>query len=579
MINKTEKASGKFKLIGIFILLFSLSWTTFAKNTEYQIQGVKGDLKNNVVYYLAALSAVPVGKIALRETKIKQTVRQAMQALGYYNPKIVFIYPKKDSHVLTIQIEKGDPVLVRNIDIEFRGDANSDPDFQKILTSLNLKPKSVFHHGQYESLKSRIKTLGVSNGYFDARMMESSVKVYPAEKSADVTIIYESGHRYKFGQIQVEGIPDTAVIQPLLHFKAGQQYSTRQLAELSQSLSQTKYFKTVDVHPDMEHVQNYTIPVLVKLTHRSDNIMETGIGYSTDEGARLQWNWEKPWVNDKGHHFTSQLKIAQTTQTADFSYYVPNKNPIDDYYKFQTTLEDEDLDDTHYKQIETGIHYWTRMWGDWQRDYFFKTAYEEYTQGEDEGNTLLFLPGASLTRTRSRGGIDPYWGDQQTMTVMFSDPAWMSDTRFVSVWGKSKWLRTYDEKHRLIFRAEQGALLWGNLDKIPASERFFTGGDQTVRGYAYKSISPLDSSAKLSGALNTSVVSLEYNYQFAPKWRIATFVDAGTATNDYQDAWKVGTGIGTRWLSPVGALRIDLAFGVSERPIPFRLHFALGPEL
>ena len=162
---------------------------------------------------------------------------------------------------------------------------------------------------------------------------------------------------------------------------------------------------------------------------------------------------------------------------------------------------------------------------------------------------------------------------------MFSDPLWASDTRFVKIWGRTKWLRTYASKHRLIFRAEQGALLWGNLSEIPASQRFFTGGDQTVRGFGYESISPLDSSGKLSGALNVSAGSLEYNYQVAPKWRIATFVDAGTATNDYTDAWKIGTGIGGRWLTPVGQLRFDLAFGVSEQQVPYRLHFALGPEL
>lgn len=286
-----------------------------------------------------------------------------------------------------------------------------------------------------------------------------------------------------------------------------------------------------------------------------------------------------PWVNDYGHRFSSQIKVAQTTQTVDFSYRIPNKNPIDDYYQIQTTYENKDQDDTQSQKIETGLHYWTTLMGEWQRDYFFKTAYEMYEQGEDSGNSLLFMPGAAITRVRSRGGIDPYWGDIQSLSVMFSDPSWASDTRFVKVWGRTKWLRTYATNHRFILRAEQGALLWGELSEIPASQRFFTGGDQTVRGYGYEAISPVDSSGDLSGALNTTAGSIEYNYQIAPKWRIATFVDVGTATNDYQDPWKIGTGFGGRWLTPVGQLRFDLAFGVSEQSVPFRLHFALGPEL
>lgn len=72
---------------------------------------------------------------------------------------------------------------------------------------------------------------------------------------------------------------------------------------------------------------------------------------------------------------------------------------------------------------------------------------------------------------------------------------------------------------------------------------------------------------------------MEYAHPVAEKWRLATFVDAGTATNTYSDPIKVGTGMGVRWLSPLGPIRFDLAFGVSETHVPWRLHFGLGAEL
>nr|WP_321242739.1 autotransporter assembly complex family protein [uncultured Tolumonas sp.] len=550
-----------------------------AKPVVYDIRGVKGESLNNVRYYLAALPAIDSQKAEGRAKKIELAVRQAMQAIGYYSPRINFTYPSEKSNSLQIQIEAGKPVLVRQLQVELEGDAQKDADFLKILSSMDLSIGDAMHHGKYENIKRRLKTLAATHGYFDAKMEKADVQLYPNDRAADIHIIFNSGHRYRFGAITVDGIAQTSVIQPLFHFKQGDFYDTRKLAELSQALSQTRYFQVVDVHPQMTDSSDFVIPVIVHLEKKKPNQMETGIGFSTDEGPRVQWNWERPWVNDDGHRFSSQIKVAQTTQTVDFSYRIPNKNPIDDYYQLQTTYANVDQADTRSQKIETGLHYWTTLLGRWQRDYFFKTAYEKYEQGEDTGNSLLFMPGASITRVRSQGGIDPYWGDQQTVSVMFSDPTWGSDTRFVKVWGRTKWLRTYASKHRFIFRAEQGALLWGNLNEIPASQRFFTGGDQTVRGFGYDSISPLDSSGKLSGALNVSAGSLEYNYQIAPKWRIATFVDAGTATNDYKDPWKIGTGVGGRWLTPVGQLRFDLAFGVSEQQVPFRLHFALGPEL
>ncbi|MBB6055887.1 autotransporter assembly complex protein TamA [Tolumonas osonensis] len=550
-----------------------------AAPVTYDVRGVKGELLDNVEYYLAALPAIDSQRVEGREKKITEAIRKSLQAVGYYSPKINFKYPAEKSHTLQVEIEPGKPVKVRQIQVELHDDAQKDADFLKILSSLDLETGAVLHHGKYENIKRRLKTLAATHGYFDAKIVRSDVQVYPRDEVADIHIVFNSGHRYRFGAINIDGIPQTKLIQPLLRFKQGDAYDTRKLAELSQSLSQTRYFQVVDVHPQISQAEDYRIPVTVHLEKKKPNQMETGLGFSTDEGPRVQWNWERPWVNDYGHRFSSQIKIAQTTQTVDFSYRIPNKNPIDDYYQVQTTYENVAQDDTRSQKIETGLHYWTTLMGQWQRDYFFKTAYEKYEQGEDSGNSLLFMPGASITRVRSKGGIDPYWGDLQTVSVMFSDPLWASDTRFVKVWGRTKWLRTYASNHRFIFRAEQGALLWGNLSEIPASQRFFTGGDQTVRGFGYETISPIDSSGQLSGALNTTAGSLEYNYQIAPKWRIATFVDVGTATNDYQDPWKIGTGIGGRWLTPVGQLRFDLAFGVSEQSVPFRLHFALGPEL
>ncbi|WP_245748867.1 autotransporter assembly complex protein TamA [Oceanisphaera psychrotolerans] len=140
-------------------------------------------------------------------------------------------------------------------------------------------------------------------------------------------------------------------------------------------------------------------------------------------------------------------------------------------------------------------------------------------------------------------------------------------------------MRTIAEKQRLIARAEQGAVWVEDVQELPPSLRFFTGGDMTVRGFSYQSITPVDENGDRLGAKYATALSLEYDYKVAEKWRVASFVDTGTATNDYSEDWKVGTGVGVRWLTPVGAVRVDLAFGVSEEQVPMRIHFTLGPEL
>ena len=111
--------------------------------------------------------------------------------------------------------------------------------------------------------------------------------------------------------------------------------------------------------------------------------------------------------------------------------------------------------------------------------------------------------------------------------------------------------------------------------------RFFAGGEQSVRGFGYEKISPKNSDGELTGAKYLTVGSVELQVPVMNKVRMAIFTDVGTATNDYGDDTdiKVGTGLGVRYISPVGPIRADIGVGVSETPIPIRLHFGLGLDL
>lgn len=150
------------------------------------------------------------------------------------------------------------------------------------------------------------------------------------------------------------------------------------------------------------------------------------------------------------------------------------------------------------------------------------------------------------------------------------------------MWGRAKWLTTFFQHHRVISRIEQGAIWVDDIQNIPPSIRFFTGGDQTVRGYSYESLSPRDSNGQLVGGQYLSVASIEYDYEIAENWRVALFVDSGTATNSYkkgQVEWQTGAGPGIRWVTPLGPLKLDFAFAISEPGSPWRIHFSMGPDL
>ncbi len=551
-----------------------------ARDVRYQVSGIGGELQDNVEIHLDALPGIPPGRLEYRREQITTTVQKGLQALGYYHARITLTEDEKDRSLLHVEIDKGKPVIVRSIQIKLWGDALNDDAFSRYLGALPLKQGDVLNHGQYEAIKSGLQTRALNRGYFDAEMVDSVIRVFPDDNVADVVIEYSTGHRYRFGEVQIEGVQQSQrLIRPLVPFKSGDPYQAQQLANLSQSLSETRYFRQVDVRPLLDKASSYQVPIYVGLEPKSDNLVETGIGYSTDEGPRLQVNWEKPWLNDYGHSLTTQFKLSEPVQQLNFNYRIPGYDPINDYYNLQTGYERKDLNDTESSKLQTGIHYLTKFRGSWERDYFFRVEYEDFTQGDSSGNSFLLLPGVSLNRLRVDKAVDPEWGDRLLLTTEFSQQTWGSDLNFTRLWGRSKWIRTPWEGARLVARVEQGAIMGADLDDIPPSLRFFAGGDQSDRGFGFETISPTDSSGSLTGARYVTSGSLEYAHPVAEKWRLASFVDAGTATNNYNDPIKVGTGLGLRWVSPLGPIRLDLAFGVSETHVPWRIHFGLGSEL
>ncbi len=572
-----------FPLWGRILLLclgMGLPPPLLAKEVRFDVSGVKGEVRENVESYLAALPSFQADRLHYRRKQIVEAVTKGLQAMGYYSARIELSQDEQDKGKLQVNIDLDKPVLIRSLKVVLWGDALNDKVFERLLKTLPLKQGEVLHHGKYEEIKSNLTNRALARGYFDAEMVRSTIKVYPKEYAADVFIEFSTGHRYRFGEVNIVGVTESQrLIQPLLTFKPGDPYIAQKLATFSQSLSETRYFRQVDVHPMLKQSKDYRVPIHVGLEPKSNNLVEVGVGFSTDEGVRAQLNWEKPWLNQYGHSLNAQIKISTSQPAVTFNYRIPGKDPNNDYYNLQSSYQVKDTNDTYSKLSQVGVHYWTKKLGDWERDYFVRLEYEDYEQGLSHGNSLLLIPGVTLSRLRVDRGLDPEWGDRLILSSEFSQPAWGSDVGFTRLRARSKWVRTPWEGARFSSRVEQGWIGGESLDQIPASLRFFAGGDQSVRGFGYETISPTDASGQLTGARYLTTGSLEYGHPVAPKWRLATFVDAGTATNDYRDPIKVGTGLGVRWISPLGPIRFDLGFGVSEVHVPWRLHFGLGADL
>ncbi|MBY8039000.1 autotransporter assembly complex protein TamA [Vibrio fluvialis] len=564
----------------VLISALCFSAASFA-DVDLTIKGLEGGLKDNVDAYLSSIPKSDYSTQLRFQSRLEKTITEALNALGYYHPQFAFDVTKPNQ-AMTLTVEPGEVVRLKLVDIVITGEAESDKDFQRLIRRSGLTVGEPLNHGQYDSLKSGLRNLALQKGYFDGEYIVSKLEVAPELNEAFVRLHYASGIRYHFGATTITGsqIYENRV-RSLQPFQQGDPYLVSRVGLFNQNLSNTDWFSSVLVEPDLSQLANgRELPMNVSLAPQSRNQLETGIGYSTDVGVRGSLKWKKPWVNERGHSFDSSFSISSPEQSITAGYKIPLEDVLHEYYRIQYGMKHVDNRDT--KSIESNLSL-ERHWlldNGWHRTLFVRYLIENYEQGLQDDAAQFVLPGVTYTRTRSRmNGSLLTWGDKQTITLEYGDPAFVSETRVTRVQAGTSWLRSLGNNHRGLIRLDGGANFAEDFDKLSPSLRFFAGGDNNLRGYGYESISPRDESGSLTGAKYIATSSLEYQYRLTGNWWGALFVDYGDAFNDTPD-WKTGTGFGIRWISPVGPIRLDFAWGLDSDPGDrFKIHFTLGPEL
>lgn len=568
------------KSLPALITLLTAAPLAWAQDVDLSVEGLEGALQDNVDVYLSSIPAEEYSTNLRFQARVERNIIEALLALGYYHPKFDFSVAEDDSELI-VKVTPGPVVIIQEVDVQITGEAKNDPDFAALIKKSGLKSGDALNHSVYDALKSGIRNLALQKGYFEGDFKLSRLEVAPDLNQAFIRLHYDSGIRYHFGDSTITGSQiDQERVASLSPYKSGDPYLVSQVGEYNQNLSNTDWFSSVFVEPDLSQLgEGRELPMKVSLSPQARNQLETGIGYSTDVGVRGSLKWKKPWVNSRGHSFDSSFSLSAPEQTITAGYRIPLEDVLNEYYRIQYGLKNVDNRDT--KSLESNLSL-ERHWlldNGWHRTVYVRYLLENYEQGIQDDNAQFLLPGISFTRSRIRGGSMPMWGDRQSLTIEYGDPSVLSETRVTRLIGGMTWIRGAGSNHRGIFRIDGGANFAEDFSKLSPSLRFFAGGDNNLRGYGYESISPTDESGALSGAKYMATSSLEYQYRVYGNWWGAVFYDVGDAFNDEIDL-KRGTGVGVRWASPVGPIRLDFAWGLDAAPgDEFKIHFTLGPEL
>lgn len=566
-----------FSLFLVSLLLLSASASAQVTLT---INGVDGALRNNIDAHLSSIDSKDYSTSLRFRSRIEESITQAMNALGYYHPEIDFEI-LNDAQELVVNISRGPVTTLRRVDIVISGDAQQDEEFKTLIENSPLHVGAILNHQDYDNLKSSIQSLGLNRGYFNATFSQSRLAVSPETNQAFVTLHYDSGARFHYGDITINGSQiDEKRVRSLMPFEQGEPYLVSDIGEFNQRLSNTEWFSSILIQPQLDSLEGRSdLPMDISLAPAARNQLETGLGYSTDVGVRGSLSWKKPWLGSTGHSLDTSLTLSQPEQTVTASYKIPLSDVLNQYYLIDYGLKNVDSLDTQSLESNLSLKRFWHLDNGWNRTISIRYLIENYEQGVIDDIAHFVLPGVTFSRTRSRGQRLINWGDKISVTAEYGNQDMFSDTEVLRLLGSASLINTFDDSHRVLLRANGGANIMDDYSEISPSLRFFAGGDNSIRGYGYESISPTDSSGELAGAKFLTTASVEYQYQVYGNWWIAAFYDLGDAFDDKPD-WKRGQGIGLRWVSPIGPLRLDFAKGLDADPgDQFRIHFTIGPEL
>lgn len=594
LVRKTSKACSLLAKALLCVQLCLLCTTSLAQESiTYDVQGVEdGKLRNNIRLHLSGLD---VEKALLTDPywqdEVAEAVATAVQPYGFYNSETKVRIQEGDKVTVTVALNA--PLTINKVTREIIGAGREDKAFRERFNSLKLKEGDVLNQTIYESFKSSMFNYALSNGYFDYFWQATRLDLVRDEKQANVLLIAQSGPQYKFGELKFVGDDKAkAIIERLKPFKTGDAYSSSVLGDFNRRLNQSGYFNRVIARPVVSDAEGLLVPVEVSLQHRPTDAFNVSVGAATDTGPRVRLGWERPWVNDKGHSVSSDIFISEPEQSVTADYRIPMKNITRDYASIEAGYQFIEYANTSFESetLSLSAHRYTQQDGSpWQHDYSVTYLRETYDQGDlDTNTTSLVLPGYSLTYRDKDDELNIGNGTYVQVLAQYGKEGFGSDIDYAKTAVEGMLIRTFANKHRITLRGEIGAIKTNSFDDVPASLRFYAGGDQSVRGFSYRDLSPkADVINPETGELDLESIggkylvtsSIEYAYSIADDWRIAAFVDAGKAANDISDSLAYGIGPGVHWLSPIGPVRLYLARGLSKQGNDWRIHIILGPEL
>lgn len=574
--------------LALSILAGHLSPLQAAEPVKVQVRGIEGEPLKNVEATLAPPEGLVRDGAVDRPwldhfaAQAEDKVRKALEPFGYYRAAVITALAgsEEEGFVLNVLVAPGEPVRLTEVKVEALGPGGSQEEVKNAVAAFPLAAGDQLLQQRYESGKGNLLSRVQSLGYLDAAFTVHEVRVTPAAGTARIALLLQTGERYRFGTVTFEGAPlyPDDLLRRYLAFQRGAPFSFDRLGRTQSNLSGSGYFREVTVFPVKEESVDREIPVRVRLQPAPGRTLRPGVGYGTDTGFRGALSYKELNLFRRGHVLTVEGTAGETFQGIAAGYVIPSPDNMRTMTGFQANLQREEV--TSYLSTLAALEASrTQSFGGGRLGTaYLRLQYEEFTVGLEDSSARLVMPGIRFSGRRYDSIIRPTSGYNYSLELRGTHRVLGSDTGFIQAIAEGARLTPLPGRLTLGTRARIGAT-WQDdpLADLPASLRFYAGGDTSVRGYAYKSLGPANLLGEVVGGRNLIQGSVELERALFDDWGVSLFYDLGNAFQSFSDfRLYQGAGIGLHYYTKVGGMNLSLARQVGVGDPGFRVHFTIG---
>jgi translocation and assembly module TamA len=512
-------------------------------------------------------------------TEAREEIRTIAAAEGYFSAAVdIKVDGDAKPPVVTITVTPGEPTRITEVAIDVGGAANSDPlgvaAIAKLRDEWGLPTGQVFRQAAWDAAKARALATLRASPYAAAKIARSRADIDPVARTATLAIELDSGPAFGFGEIEITGLSKytAEMVRNYSSIRPGEPYSEAVLEQFIRNLNSSGYFSSVQASIDTTTANPGEATVRVAVIEAQTKTFEGGIGYSTDLRYTAKIDYRDVNIDGHGLQMLFDAQYDAETQGGSLRLVQP-ANAVGWIGAWTLAANRTDIEGLTTKTASAGMR-WNTL--DWRRERALAAIFyldEQFPDGAQSSRSHALYVEAEQYLRETDVLLSPTRGWMGSLQLGGGIPG-ASTRGFGRVIGRFAAWVPIDPLLQLTFRADAGAVLASTRDGIPSPLLFRTGGDTTVRGYAFDSLGVKLGNATVGGRYY-AVGSTELIRWIGESWGLATFIDAGNATDEVSNFhFAVGYGAGVRVRTPLGPFRLDVAYGRDSHEV--RLHFSVG---